>query len=47
MIGNGIHDGGVVDVLLEGCERTSLTATMALFVAEPADDVRVQNSTPN
>jgi len=39
MIGNGIHGGGVVDVLLEGCERTALTATMALFVAEPADDV--------
>ena len=39
MIGNGVHDGGVVDVLLEGCECTALTATMALFVAEPAGDV--------
>ena len=39
MIGNDVHDGGVVDVLLEGCERTALTATVALFVAEPAGDV--------
>ena len=39
MIGNGVHNGGVVDVLLEGCECTALTATMVLFVAEPAGDV--------
>jgi len=39
MIGNGVHDGGVVDVLFQGCERTALTATVALFVAEPAGDV--------
>ena len=39
MIGNGVHNGGVVDVHLKGCERTALTATMTLFVAEPADDV--------
>ena len=39
MIRDCVHDGGVVDVLLQCREGTALTAPMSLFVAEPADDV--------